>query len=153
MKKIVTTIAVVLMAVSVFADDGVRSLPIAVPKAYWGNAEKKEAILEALCTFIGLPNNAESKAVVMVKFDPKLVTNVVGNASLGIPAGSDFYLSCNSAQNYFGSQTAWAQDKLDNMKANTNATPWMLMGEWCGSPDAWIGTNYWGIISQEVAPE
>ena len=150
MKRILLTLTAILISVSVQADSGIRSLPLAIPKAYWNNAEKREIILDALCNFIGLPNNAESKAVVQTKFQPTLVTNVIGSVAQGVPSGSDWYISANSKLNWLGNDKSGAEVKLNELQANTNVTQYMLIGGWCPSPDAWIGTEWWGIVSQEV---
>lgn len=125
----------------------VRWLPLGIKKIDWENAGTKTIILAALCEFIGVPNNDIGKADVQTKLNPTLIENVVGNAELGINAGDDYFISANSCANYLGNNTEWAQDKLNRLK-DSAAKDYILIAEWTPDCNAWIGEDYWGLVTQ-----
>jgi len=143
MKKIALTIMAMVIAVSVFADNFV-SLPIAISDADHNNPTIMLNVAKILCDTLGLPYTSESYAIALGVFPLTQVTNVVGNASIDVVAGSTWWISCNSGKNVLGDNISQAQAKVDNAK--TKKIGDTLIGSITCYPQTWF--NFWGIVSQ-----
>jgi len=148
MKRTLITITALLVSLSVFAGE-INYIPMAVKKTDWQNPTVKNQIKAGLATMKGYPPSAAGEAKTLSEFKVTLVTNVVGNVALGITAGADYYISANSIKNWFGDDTAQAENKLDEAKA-LGIAQWIL-GDITTDTGLWF--DYWGTVSQEVEPE
>lgn len=145
MKKLLT-IVFTLTASLIFAGD-VLYAPMVMLKSEFQDPTYKDNMKSILAYIKGYPETAEGKQAALDNLSYQIITNCVGNASVGIPAGSDVILATPPVKKWVGQDIASIQTKWAEAKSRVVSNA--QLGEICDSKGLQLWIDYWGAKTQE----